>query len=145
MKEFVKEFFLRGFIACGFGPLALAAVYMGMQKGGVLNTLTVNQVCTGIFSIAMLAFLAGGLNAIYKVERLPLPMAILIHGIVLYVAYLVTYLLNDWLRDGWMPLLIFTVIFVVGYLIIWAVIYCVIRSRAAKLNALLQQRQAGEY
>ena len=32
-----------------------------------------------------------------------------------------------------------------GYLIIWAVIYCVIRSRAAKLNALLQQRQAGEY
>ena len=141
MKEFVKEFFLRGFIACGFGPLALAAVYMGMQKSGVLNTLNVNQVCTGIFSIAALAFLAGGLNAIYKVERLPLLTAILIHGFVLYVAYLVTYLLNDWLQDGWMPLLVFTVIFVVGYLIIWAVIYSVIRTRAAKLNVLLKEKQ----
>ncbi len=141
MKEFVKDFCLRGLVACGFGPLALAAVYWGMYKSGVVDTLTVNQVCIGILSIAALAFLAGGINAIYKVERLPLLMAILIHGIVLYVAYLVTYLCNDWLQDGWMPLLVFTVIFVVGYLIIWAVIYSIIRTRAAKLNVLLKEKQ----
>ena len=72
-----------------------------------VETLTVNQVCIGIFSITALAFIAGGMNAIYQIERLPLMVAILIHGSVLYISYLVTYLLNDWLDWGVMPLVVF--------------------------------------
>ena len=63
------------------------------------------------------------------------------HGSVLYVSYLGTYLLNDWLAWGTAPLLVFTVIFVVGYLAIWAVICAVIRRNAKKLNQMLEQQQ----
>ena len=97
MKRSVLEFVRRGLMACGFGPIVLAILYLILQHHGVIETLTVRQVCVGIFSISALAFIAGGMNAIYQVERLPLMVAILIHGGVLYLSYLGTYLLNEWL------------------------------------------------
>lgn len=141
MKHIVKDFILRGLVAGSFGPIVLAILYLILQKKGVLDTLTIHQVCTGIFSITALAFIAGGMNAIYQIERLPLMLAIFIHGAVLYVSYLGTYLLNDWLKPGAFPLLAFTVIFLVSYVIIWVIIYTVTKKRAGKLNMILKQKQ----
>ena len=141
MKRFVLDFFRRGLMACGFGPLVLAVVYGILQRCGVVETLTVHQVCVGILSLAVLAFVAGGMNAIYPIERLPLMVAILIHGAVLYLSYLGTYLLNGWLVWGALPVLIFTGIFAVGYLVIWVVIDCVIKRNTEKINAALRQKQ----
>ena len=141
MKRFVSEFFRRGLTACGFGPIILAVLYLILHYEGAVETLSVNQVCIGIFSITLLAFVAGGMNAVYQIERLPLMIAILIHGAVLYVSYLATYLLNDWLDWGWIPVLVFSGIFVVGYLAIWAVIYSVIRRNTQKLNKMLKEKQ----
>ncbi|MBQ9964872.1 MAG: DUF3021 domain-containing protein, partial [Clostridia bacterium] len=116
-------------------------VYLILQQTAAVETLSINQVCIGIFSITALAFIAGGMNAIYQIERLPLMVAILIHGGVLYIGYLGTYLLNDWLDFGILPIIVFTAIFVVGYIVIWAIIYSVIKSNAAKLNKMLKQKQ----
>ena len=141
MKKIVSEFIHRGLTACGFGPIVLAILYLILQHQDVLKTLTVNQVCLGIFSISALAFIAGGLNVLYQIERLPLMVAILIHGSVLYVSYLGTYLLNGWLERGTAPLLIFSGVFVVGYLAIWAIIYSITIRNTQKLNHLLKQKQ----
>ena len=141
MKKFVLEFLRRGLIAAGIGPIVLAIVYLILQQTAAVEMLSVNQVCIGIFSITALAFIAGGMNAIYQIERLPLMVAILIHGGVLYIGYLGTYLLNDWLDSGIMPIVVFSAIFVVGYIVIWAIIYSVIKSNAAKLNKMLKQKQ----
>lgn len=141
MKRFISEFALRGLTAMGLGPVVLAIVYLILKHAAAIDTLTVNQVCVGIFSLSALAFVAGGMNAIYKIERIPLMMAILIHGGVLYVGYLGTYLLNDWLDLGVIPIIVFTAIFVVGYVVIWAVIYSIVRRNAAKLNEMLKKKQ----
>ena len=126
MKKTVKEFFRRGIAACGLGPIVLAVLYLILQHNGTVDALTVNEVCVGIFSLSALAFIAGGMNVVYQIERLPLMVAISIHGGVLYVSNLATYLLNDWLELGITPVLIFTGIFVVGYLLICAVIHSII-------------------
>ena len=141
MKKFVLEFLRRGLIVSGIGPIVLAIVYLILQQTAAVETLSVNQVCIGIFSITALVFIAGGMNAIYQIERLPLMVAILIHGGVLYIGYLGTYLLNNWLDFGILPIIVFTVIFVVGYIVIWAIIYFIIKSNAAKLNKMLKQKQ----
>ena len=141
MKKFGLEFLRRGFIASGIGPIVLAIVYLIVKQSTSIDTLTVDQVCVGIFSLTALAFIAGGMNAIYQVERLPLMTAILIHGGVLYIGYLVTYLLNDWLDFGIIPIIVFTAIFVVGYIVIWAIIYSVIKRNTAKLNEMLKKKQ----
>ena len=141
MKNFTSEFFRRGFAACGLGPIVLAILYLILQKSADLETLTVNQVCIGIFSLTALAFIAGGMNAIYQIEQLPLMAAILIHGSALYISYLATYLLNGWLEWGSSPILVFTVFFILGYLLIWAVIYSISAKRTARINAILKERQ----
>ena len=141
MRKFVLEFLRRGFVACGMGPIILAILYLILQQTAAVATLTVNQVCIGIFSITALAFIAGGMNAIYQIERLPLMVAILIHGSVLYISYLGTYLLNDWLVWGVMPIVVFSAIFVVGYVVIWAIIYSITKRSTEKLNEMLKQKQ----
>jgi hypothetical protein len=140
MKQVIREFFRRGLVACGFGPLILAAVYVILQQAG-LQTLTVREVCIGIISLWLLAFLAGGMNVVYQIERLPLMGAILIHGMALYLGYLVTYLVNDWLAWGITPFLVFTAIFVLSYLAVWAVIYTVTKQNTDKVNAMLKDIQ----
>lgn len=141
MKKIVMEFFRRGLIACGFGPLILAILYLILQHQCGLQTLTVNEVCLGIVSLSVLAFIVGGLNGIYQIEQIPLMVAILIHGSVLYISYLATYLINDWLDRSAAPILAFSIIFVIGYLLIWAVIYCVTKRNTAQLNEKLKKKQ----
>lgn len=141
MKRILLEFIRRGMMACGFGPLVLAAVYLILEHQGVVQVLTVRQVCLGIISLSALAFLAGGMNVVYQIERLPLMGAISIHGGVLYLGYLLTYLFNDWLEWGTVPILVFTGIFAVSYPAIWAVIYSVIKRNTAQVNELLRQKQ----
>ena len=141
MKRTVSEFFRRGLTACGFGPIVLAVIYLILRQCGIAETLAVEDVCIGIFSLYALAFIAGGMNVVYQIERLPLMVAILIHGIVLYVCYLGTYLLNGWLGLGTTPILVFTAAFIVGYLAIWLIVYSVIRRNTKKLNEILERNR----
>ena len=141
MKKFILEFMRRGLIACGLGPIVLAILYLILQQSANLMTLTTNQICIGIFSLTILAFIAGGMNAIYQFEKLPLMVAILIHGSVLYIGYLCTYLLNGWLEWGTAPIIVFSAIFVIGYLAIWAAIYFIIKRNTRRLNEALKQKQ----
>ena len=141
MKRYILDFMRRGVTACGFGPLILAVIYLILRQNGIVQMLTVEEVCLGIFTLSALAFIAGGMNILYQIERLPLMVAILIHGGVLYVGYLVTYLVNGWLEKSVVQILVFSGIFVLGYLAIWAVIYAIIRHRTAQINAILKQNR----
>ena len=144
MKGIIKEFLLRGLVTCGFGPIVVAVIYMFLKLGGAADTLSVEEVAVGVFSLTALAFVAGGLTSVYKIERLPLMTAILIHGAALYVSYLLTYLVNGWLERGRTPILVFSVIFAVGYLVIWAVIYLITRRNTRMVNEMLLKKQRSE-
>lgn len=139
MKKTVQDFIRRGLIAAGFGPIVLAIVYMILYSRGLIEAVPVPELCVGIISLTALAFVAGGTNVVYRIERLPLMLAILIHGGVLYLSYLAVYLINGWLKWGRGPILIFTGIFVVGYILIWAGIYAATRRNTEKLNKILQE------
>lgn len=141
MRKYILEFIRRGLVACGFGPLVLAVLYLILQKEAGLETLTVHQVCLGIFTLSALAFLAGGMNVLYQVEQIPLMLAILIHGGVLYFGYLGTYLVNGWLEWGMTPVLVFSGIFAGSYLLIWGFIYSITKKRTENLNEILKKNQ----
>ena len=69
MKQTVLNFIRRGAVTCGLGPIVLAILYLILHRQADMDVLTVEQVCIGIFSISALAFIAGGMNAIYQIER----------------------------------------------------------------------------
>ena len=138
MKTFWKEFLFRGLICASAGPMVLAIIYGILGATGTAANLSPSEVCLGILTVTLLAFIAAGMTAIYQMEQLPLPTMILLHGGALYLAYILTYLLNGWLMNQLTPILIFTGIFVVGYALIWLIIYWVEKSKAEKLNKLLK-------
>lgn len=138
MKKFWKEFFLRGLICAGGGPLVLAIIYGILGATGAVEAFTPREVCLGIITIMLLAFLVAGMTAIYQMEQLPLPTMILLHGGGLYIAYLLTYLLNGWLMKQLIPILVFTGIFLAGYVAIWLIIYFINKINTKKLNAQLK-------
>ena len=137
MKKFLKEFLLRGLICTGGGPLVLAIIYGILGATGAVESFTPNEVCMGILSISLLAFIAAGMTAIYQMEQLPLPIAILLHGGALYIVYLLTYLINGWLKNSLTPILVFTGIFLAVYALIWLIIYRVEKAKARKINKML--------
>lgn len=139
MKKFLKEFFLRGFLCAAGGPVVLAIIYGVLGATGTAESLTPGDVCKGIFTITGLAFVAAGMTAIYQIEQLPLPTMILLHGGVLYIAYILTYLVNGWLLNQLKPILVFTGIFIGGYGAIWTIIYVITNAKAKKINAKLKR------
>ena len=139
MKKYVLEFVKRGLMAASGGPLILAIIYGVLEATKTVTVLTPGEACMGIVSITVMAFIAAGITMIYQVESLPLSMAILIHGGVLYLDYLMIYLLNSWLPGNAVG--IFTIIFFAGFALVWLVIYLCIREKAKRLNEKMKARQ----
>ena len=132
--KYIKDFVLRGMIAMGFGPIVLAIVYCTLGLTGVVETISVYEMVIGIVTITALAFICGGMTTVYQVEELPLPVAILLHGVSLYIAYATVYLVNGWLKEGLISFVIFTIIFVLGYALVWLIICLVTKSSTKKIN-----------
>ncbi|MBP3634706.1 MAG: DUF3021 domain-containing protein [Oscillospiraceae bacterium] len=141
MNVFWKEFFHRGFLAAWGGPVILAMIYGISAKTGTMTSVMPGEVCLGILTLTLLAFVVAGLSAVYQIDRLPLGCAILIHGAGLYVVYLAVYLINGWLKDQLVPIAVFSVIFAVCYAVIWLIIYLSVRAKTKKLNGQLQTQK----
>ena len=137
MKKYVVKFLKRGMSFCFCGPLVLAIVYGILGLVGAVESFTVGEVVTGIFSSTLLAFIAAGVTVIYTIDKLSPFSAALIHGVVLYLDYILLYLFNGWLQSSLKPIMIFTICFVLGYLVVWAIVFVVTRKCTKKLNESL--------
>lgn len=136
MKKHIKAFCLRGMMFAWGGPVILAIVWMCLQRAGVADSLTVNEVVLGILSTTVMAFIAAGISIVYQIEHLPKAFAGLLQAAVLYIDYLGFYLLNGWisLNQIWF----FTVIFAAGFAVIWFSIYIPIRIKVDQMNQILK-------
>ncbi len=138
MKSFFKEFFKRGFISAWGGPFILAIIYYIVGRTENIENIPINEVSLGILSITLMAFIAGGITAIYQSEKLPIASSIMIHAAVLYLDYLIMYLLNDWIPRSEIGL--FTAIFAAGFAIIWVIIYFFSKRKIDSLNKLCKEK-----
>ena len=141
MKQFLSMFCKRGLSAAAGGPVILAIIYGILGATNQVESLTPSEVCVGILTVTLMAFIAAGITVIYQLERLPLFSAILIHGIVLYTDYILIYLLNGWLQNQITPILIFTGIFITGYAVVWLIIYLVHKTSTDSLNRKLKSNR----
>lgn len=137
MKTHVKNFVFRGLIAAGFGPIVLAVVYGILGATGAVSAFMPGEVCLGILSITLMAFIAGGVTSVYQIESLPLISAILIHGGALYLDYLIMYLVNNWIPRNAAAIGTFSLIFAAGFAAVWCCIYLHTRKKTNALNKKL--------
>lgn len=133
-KQFWKDFLHRGLLAAAGGPVILAIIYGVLGATGTVSSLSPSEVCTGILSITLMAFIAAGITAVYQMEQLPLPGAIAIHAVVLYLDYLIMYLLNRWIPRDLTTLGIFTAIFFGGFALVWLIIFQFVKRDTERVN-----------
>ncbi len=138
MKWWVKEFLKRGMFFCWGGPAIVAFVWLCLGRSGAITSMSVGEAVLGVYSSTAMAFVAAGITVVYQIERLPKPMAGLIHLGVLYVDYLGVYLLNGWIEPQVVAL--FTGIFIACFAILWCAVYLAIRRSVKKMNRLVQEQ-----
>ena len=133
----VRDFFFRGLLFGGFGPIIAGIVYLILHLTLQDLTLTGLQVFTIIVSTYLLAFVHAGASVFNQIESWPLAKSILCHFGLLYVAYILCYVINSWIPFEPLVLGIFTAIFAVGYAVIWLAVYVSIRVTVKRLNRSL--------
>ena len=134
----VRDFFFRGLLFGGFGPIIAGIVFLVLHFTLKDLTLTGLQVFTAIVSTYLLAFVHAGASVFNQIESWPLAKSTLCHFGVLYIAYVLCYVINSWIPFEPLVLGIFTAIFAVGYAVIWLVVYVSIRVTVKRLNRSLR-------
>lgn len=134
MKKYLLTALQRGLMAASGGPVVLAIIYAILGATGQAESFTPGEVCTGILTITLLAFIAAGVSVVYQIERLPLLPATLIHAGALYLDYLLIYLLNNWIQRSLTAVGVFTAYYAAGYALIWGIILLSIKHKTNRIN-----------
>ena len=136
-QNHVKEFFLRGLIFGGCGPLVLGIVYLFLHRALEDFSLSGFEVFLGILSTYILAFIHAGSGVFHRIESWSPGKSCLCQLSLLYASYVLCYVLNDWIPFEPLAIAVFTAIFVVGYGVICLTVYLSIRAYAKRLNRAL--------
>ena len=138
MNKYLKQFFLRGLMFGGFGPIIAGIVYFCISLSIDKFSLSGTEVFIGIISTYILAFIHAGVSVFNQIEEWPIAKSLLLHLGTLYIAYILCYVLNSWIPFDPIVILIFTGIFIVAYLIIWAIVYFSTKAISKKFNSKLK-------
>lgn len=138
MNKYVKEFFHRGLIFGGLGPIIAGIVYFILQYTINNFSLSGSEVFVAIISTYILAFIQAGASIFNQIEHWSVMKSLLCHLSILYVAYIICYLINSWIPFDINIVLIFTAIFIASYFVIWGIVYFSVKSVSRKINDKLQ-------
>ncbi len=136
----VKNFFIRGLMFGGFGPIIAGIVYLSLHFNGQVNDVSGLQIFMAIISTYILAFIQAGASVFNQIENWPIAKSTAIHFSTIYLAYMACYLINSWLPLMWEVILIFTASFIGVYFVIWLTVYVVTKKLSAKLNKQIENR-----
>ncbi len=138
MNKYLKEFFHRGLMFGGFGPIVAGIIYLVLSK--TLDSFSLNgtEIFSAIISTYILAFLQAGATIFNQIENWSLMKSLLCHFSTIFVAYTSCYLFNSWIPFDYRVILIFIGIFVTVYFVVWSIVYFSIKKTSKKLNSSLK-------
>ena len=139
MNKYLKEFFHRGLIFGGFGPIVAAIVFAILDATLDNFTLGGRDILFAVVSTYLLAFVQAGVSVFNQIEHWSIAKSLACHFISIYLAYSITYVANSWIPFEPMVLVIFTAIFVVVYAVIWLSTFFAVRATEKKLNKNLKK------
>ena len=137
MNKYVKNFLQRGFAFGGFGPVILGIIYAIIEKTTPDFSITGTEICFGIISTYILAFVQAGVTVFNQIEHWSLPKSLFFHFISLFAAYSLCYVANSWIPFEPKVLLIFSLIFIAVYFAVWITVFICTKVLSKKLNKKL--------
>lgn len=137
MNRYVKEFFHRGILFGGFGPIIVGIILLAVSLSGEDVTLTAKDYFISTVSVYLLAFVHAGASVFNQIEHWSLPKSVFFHFSSLYIVYTLCYIINSWIPFEPEVLLIFTAVFVAGYVAVWLTVVAILKITTKKLNRKL--------
>ncbi len=137
MNRHVREFFHRGLLFGGFGPLIAGVIDCLLEQTVPDFSLSGTQVCIAVFTTYALAFVQAGASVFHQIEHWSVAKALLCHFAVTYAAYVLCYLANAWIAFEWGVLLIFTAVFIGGYILVQLIANAIAHCVSSRLNRSL--------
>lgn len=137
MNRYVKEFFHRGLLFGGFGPIIVGIILLAVSLSGEAVTLTAKDYLISTVSVYLLAFVHAGASVFNQIEHWSLPKSVFFHFSSLYIVYSLCYTINSWIPFVPEVLLIFTAVFVAVYVAVWLTVVAILKITTKKLNRKL--------
>lgn len=134
MNKYVKEFFHRGLMFGGFGPIVSAIVFLILSYTIKDFSITANQVFMAVVSTYIAAFVQAGSSIFHQIEHWSTMKGLFCQLGSLYLVYVLAYIINSWIPFEIAVILIFTAIFVVAYLVIWLIVFLCVKATSKKLS-----------
>ena len=134
MNKYVKEFFHRGLIFGGFGPIILGIVFAILEGTVDGFTLGGGEVLVAVISTYVIAFVQAGASVFNQIEHWPITKSTLCHFSSLFLVYSIGYIINAWIPFEPVVLLIFCLVFIAVYLTVWLTVYLSTKAYTKKLN-----------
>lgn len=135
MNKYLKEFFHRGLMFAGFGPIILGIIFAIIETTQEGFSLGGYEVLIAIASTYLLAFVQAGASVFNQIESWPIAKSLFCHFGSIYLAYVLCYIVNTWIPFEIMAVVIFTAIFLVVYAVVWLTVYFIVKASEKKLNA----------
>lgn len=139
MNKYIKEFFHRGLMFSGFGPLITGIIYITLSCTIKDFSLTGPEVFKAILTTYLIAFIQAGISVITIYDKISKVHQSIIQGITIYIIYLCGYLINSWLPLKPTPIIIFSSCFIGGFILIWIIIYVFTKRLTNNLNKGLEK------
>lgn len=138
MNRYLKMFLHRGLVFGGFGPVVIGIVYLILEYTVEGFSLGGGEVCMAIVSTYLLAFVHAGASVFNAIEEWGLAKSFACHFGVLYAAYAICYLVNDWIPRSILGFAMFTGIFAAIYLVVWLTVVIAVKSASKAFNKKLK-------
>lgn len=139
MNKYVKQFFMRGLIFGGFGPIVLGIIFFCIEKSGVALGLDGGDILIAIISTYAIAFVQAGASVFNQIEHWPLAKSLGLHFSALFAVYSLTYVINSWIPFEPLALLFFCLVFIVIYFAVWLTVYFSTKAYTKKMNAKIEE------
>ena len=133
-KTYIKEFFHRGLMFGGFGPIVAGIVYYIISLNVQDLSVGGGEMLIAIVSTYLIAFVHAGSSVFHQIEEWSAGKAMLCQLGSLYISYTLCYLINSWIKPDITVIAIYTLIFVAVYLVIWGAVYGTVKANIKKMN-----------
>ena len=144
MNRYVKEFFKRGLMFSGFGPIIVGIVYLSVEASGMDLKLNAMSVFLAIITTFVIAFVQAGSTVFNHIEEWPKVKSLFFQMTSIYVVYMGGYLINNWIPFKFQVIIIFTSVYVSVFLLIWLMAYLINKRITKKLNEKLNNEIENE-
>ena len=138
MNKYLKEFLHRGLVFGGFGPIVIGIIYLVLEHTVDGFSLGGDEVFLAVISTYLLAFVHAGASVFTGIEEWGLAKSFFCHFGVLYIAYSVCYIANDWIPRSPVGFAVFTGVFVAVYLVVWAIVVVCVKAATKDFNKKLK-------